>query len=70
MFERLKARALLLAQARAARRRDALAARLADELPAGIAADRTAEGVELSGRGLKRRLALEPALRALIGRLR
>jgi hypothetical protein len=70
MFERLKARALLLAEARAERRRHALAARLADELPAGIAADRTGEGVELSGRGLKRRLALEPALRALIGRLR
>jgi ABC-type transport system involved in cytochrome bd biosynthesis fused ATPase/permease subunit len=70
MFERLKTRAGLLAEAQAARRRDALAARLTEELPAGIAANLADQGVELSGRGLKRRLALEPPLRALFGRLR
>jgi hypothetical protein len=70
MFERLQERARRAGEARAERRRDALTATLADQLPGGIGADRTDAGVQLSGRRLARRLALEPGLRALIGRLK
>jgi hypothetical protein len=40
------------------------------ELPAGIEARATVEGVALSGHGLRRRFALDPALRWLTARLR
>lgn len=70
MFERLERRARVAAEAQAVRRRDEMAAILAAELPGGIEAERTEEGIRLSGRGLGRRLALEPGLRALTGRLR
>lgn len=68
MFERLERHVRAAAEAQAARRREEMAATLAAELPAGIEAERTEEGVRLRGRGLRRRLALEPALRALTGR--
>jgi hypothetical protein len=38
--------------------------------PPGLAVEPAAEGVRLSGRGLKRRFALEPALRWLTAVLR
>ncbi len=63
MFERLMIEAAALATKAAQRRRGELAAALADEAPAGVRVDETEEGVALSGRGLGRRFALEPALR-------
>jgi len=68
MFERLQEKARHLADARAARRRRQLAERLAEDLPSGIAVGSSGESVTLSGRGLKRRMALDPSLRALLGR--
>ncbi len=68
MFERSIRRAAAAAERRAVQRADALHERMRDELPAGIGAERVAEGVRVSGRGLRRRLALEPGLRRLIGR--
>ncbi|HEY0013907.1 MAG TPA: hypothetical protein VGB79_13780 [Allosphingosinicella sp.] len=70
MFERLQERARRSAEARAGRRRAQVAQRLAEELPGGAAVTENEDGVTLSGRGLRRRLALDPALRALLGRLR
>jgi hypothetical protein len=67
MFERLEARVRRAAAARAARLTDEIAGRLAAELPPGISVEAISGGVRISGRALKRRLALEPALRALIG---
>ncbi|MDP8995356.1 MAG: hypothetical protein M3N07_10365 [Pseudomonadota bacterium] len=69
MLERLEEEGRRLAERCRERRRRALAAQLAAELPGGIAAEETEEGVRLSGRGLARRLILDPRLRALIGRL-
>ena len=68
MFERLLLRSKLRAEERARARVKALAERLADEVPAGIAVRGEERGVVLSGRGLRRRFALEPALRWLLGR--
>jgi hypothetical protein len=63
MFERLVERVDALAERRARARAAALAERLQAELPRGIAAAADAEGVRLSGRGIVRRFALDPALR-------
>ena len=65
MFERLMARAEALAEAAARRRRVALAETLREEAPAGVGVEAVEEGAILSGRGLVRRFALEPALRWL-----
>jgi hypothetical protein len=70
MFERLQARARRSAEALAARRRTLIMERLAADLPQGIAVEQDSDGARLSGRGLRRRLALDPALRALLGTLR
>lgn len=70
MFEALEGRVRLLAERRARERAQALAEELRAELPRGIAAEAVPDGVRLSGRGIGRRLVLEPALRWLIGRLR
>jgi hypothetical protein len=59
MFAGLIARAARLAEARARARRRALAARLAQ----AVRAEATDEGVLISGRGLRRRLARDPGLR-------
>jgi hypothetical protein len=67
MFE-LSERARRTGEARAEVRRHQLAAALEAGLPAGIEAARVDEGVQLAGRGLRVRLALEPELRSLIGR--
>lgn len=70
MFERLTARV----EARAERARDAqaetLTARIGAALPRGIEAVRVADGVQMTGRALRRRFALEPALRWLLETLR
>jgi hypothetical protein len=70
MFEGLGRRAAQSAEKLAAEKADRLAGRMQSGLPAGIRAERVAEGVRLSGRGLRRRLALEPGLQWLIGRFR
>lgn len=68
MFERIEERARQRAEQRAALRREEIAARAA-AVP-GLRAEAVADGVLLSGRGLRRRLALEPALRTLAEWLR
>ena len=69
MFEALTARAARLASARAAARRHDLAERLADTLPPGVRAEADEEGVRLSGRNLRRRVALDSRLNWLIAEL-
>lgn len=66
MFERLTERAEALAQRAAERRREALAEALREEAPAGVAVSEEEGAVALSGRGLAKRLAFDPALRWLI----
>jgi hypothetical protein len=66
MFETLTARGAALGEQAARRRRRALAEALREEMPAGVGIDENAESVALSGRGLGRRFALEPALRWLV----
>ena len=69
MFEKLEARVRRAAVARAARLADEMVGRLAGQLPPGISVEAGSESVRISGRAIKRRLALEPALRALFGGL-
>ena len=69
MFEALIARAGRAAEMRARTRSAALAARIAAELPGGLTAGADESGVRLSGRGLRRRFALEPGLRWLMAGL-
>ncbi len=69
MFERLEARARTRAEAAAARRRLRIAKALAAELPRDIAVVIEGEGVRLLARRLPERAALDPELRALIGRI-
>ena len=66
MFERLMIRGAALAQQAERRRRSALAEALRAEAPAGVKVDEAEAGVALSGAGLKRRFALDPALRWLV----
>ena len=68
MFETLTERARRSAERRAKARADALARGLEERLPPGVSCLRSAEGVALVGRGLKRRFALDARLRALFGR--
>jgi hypothetical protein len=63
MFERLEARAARAAARRATARTAALAEALRAALPTDIGVGADGEGVRLSGPGLRRRRALEPALR-------
>lgn len=69
MFETLTARIARFAEARARARRETLAARLAEALPGGVRAQADAQGVLLSGKGLRRRIAGDAALRWLIAGL-
>jgi hypothetical protein len=68
MFEGLMARAHRAAEARAGLRSAALAERLRSELPRGLYAEASTDGVTISGRGAARRLMLDPALRWIAGR--
>jgi hypothetical protein len=70
MFERIMRRATALASGRAERRAAELAERLKGATGRGITVDAVQGGVRLSGRGLRQRLALEPALRWLTAVLR
>jgi hypothetical protein len=63
MFERAMERARLLASGRAEARVLELTERMRACLPRGIAAEAGAGGVRLKGRNLRRRFAIEPALR-------
>lgn len=63
MFERAMERARALAEQRAERRIEEIAARVQAELPSGISAAAEPGGVVLSGPRLRRRFALEGALR-------
>jgi hypothetical protein len=66
MFERLMLRGAALALRAAGERRSSLAPALGDEAPEGVAVSEDEAGVALSGRGLRRRFALEPELRWLL----
>ena len=70
MFDQLQERARRAATALADKRRRDMAAQLTAERPEGIGIQSDGDAVALFGRGLRRRLALDPALRALLGRLR
>jgi hypothetical protein len=70
MLDNLEARMLDLAERMAARRMSDVSARIEAELPRGVSAARVTGGIELSGRGLKRRFALEPTLRWLLAGLK
>jgi hypothetical protein len=66
MFEGMIARAGRLAEARARARGRELAERLGEALPNGVRAEAEARGVLLSGKGLRRRIALDARLSQLI----
>jgi hypothetical protein len=66
MFERLMLHGAAIAQTAARRRAGELARALAEESPAGVRVSDEDGAVVLSGSGLKRRFALEPALRWLV----
>ena len=70
MFERAMERARLRGAERARLRARRLAEAAAEAAPEGVAIEETDGGFCLSGRGLRRRAALEPALRWLMERLR
>lgn len=71
MFERLMLHGAALAGKAARRRRSEIAEALRAEAPAGVGVTEEEEAVALSGRGLARRFALDPALRWLaLGRRR
>jgi hypothetical protein len=65
MFERLMLRGAALAESAARRRRGELAEDLRGDSPAGIRVSEEDGAVALSGYGLRRRFAIEPALRWL-----
>jgi hypothetical protein len=69
MFERLTAEGAALAEKAARQRRARLAGALRDDSPEGVSVAEEGEVVMLSGRGLARRFALDPALRWLVLRL-
>jgi hypothetical protein len=70
MFERLMKRGEALAARRAAARRNRLADAVRAAAPAGVAVDVEGEALVLSGRGLGRRLANDPAVRWLVAEAR
>jgi len=65
MFERLMLHGAALADKAARRRRRELGEALEAEAPDGVSVDEEGEAIVLSGPGLARRFALEPALRWL-----
>ena len=70
MFERMVERASRLAERRARERGVSLADRVRDVLPRGVRVEAQPEGLRFSGRGLRRRFLLEPALRWLTEAIR
>ena len=69
MFEALTARAARTAERRADAHKSRFTQRLEASLPGDMGVEAGAEGVRLSGRALKRRLALDPALRWIMAEL-
>lgn len=69
MFDRIQDWAHRRARAAAARRRLRIAAELASELPRDVAVVIEGENVRLLARRLGERAALDPELRAPLGRL-
>lgn len=65
MLERMTARVERRARDKAAARAREIAARMAGEAPLGITAETGPDGIRLSGRGVARRFAVDPALRWL-----
>jgi hypothetical protein len=65
MFDKLAERGAALAARAAERRREDLAEGLRNAAPRGVTISEAPEGVLLSGRALRLRFALEPALRWL-----
>ena len=70
MFERAVGRISRAAERRRRDRINGLADRMRAAVPGGIEVEPTENGVRLSGRGLRRRFAFEPALRWLTAVLR
>ena len=70
MFKRIEERVRSRASAIASRRAARIAEKLKEELPRGISAEAAEKGVRIAGRGLRRILALRPAVRALLARLK
>ncbi|HEX8366542.1 MAG TPA: hypothetical protein VF603_14770 [Allosphingosinicella sp.] len=70
MFDRIQDWAQRRARAAAARRRLRIAAELAAELPRDVAVVIEGENVRLLARRLSERAALDPELRASLGRVR
>jgi hypothetical protein len=66
MFERLMLYGASLARKVASERVGAVAAALAEDAPAGVRVSEEEGAVALSGRGLRRRFALDPAVRWLL----
>jgi hypothetical protein len=69
MFETLMVRMARIAERRAAARAEEVAARLREELPGGVTAERVEGGVRLSGRALRRRPAIDQAIKWTIAGL-
>ena len=70
MLERLMIHGAALAERAARERRSSLAQALREEAPEGVTVEEEADAVALAGRGLRRRFAIEPALRWLVPGLR
>ena len=70
VFQKLLTMAEQKASARVRERRVKLAQEVSDQLPHGVTAEASDEGVIFSGRGVLRRLTLDPALRWLTAGLR
>jgi hypothetical protein len=70
MFEGLMERAALRAREQARRQRARIADRPAAGAPAGVRVAETADGVELSGRRLGWRLAVDRAFRTFVESVR
>ncbi len=70
MLEAVQARLLRIARQRTQARARAVLERLRGALPADVSIQGTPDGAIVAGRGLKRRFALDPALRWLLAGLR
>lgn len=70
MLERLMLHGAALARKSARARLGSLAEELSEDAPEGVRVSEEEEAVALSGRGLRRRFALDPELRWLAARRR
>ena len=69
MFERLEARAVRAAEARASARREALADELRAIMPRDVSVEMSEDGVIIAGPGVGRQLVLDASLRWTIAGL-